>query len=75
MNYHSFRLAVQQEWAESQDQRLGQVYFNLLHKVRPDIANRLRGSLIDPFYREKLSTETEEFVIAGWDDNIEFPVK
>lgn len=75
MNYHSFRLAVQQEWAEADDQRLGQVYFNLLHNLRPDIANRLRGSLIDPFYRDKLSTETEEFVIAEWDDDTEFPVK
>jgi hypothetical protein len=72
MNYGSFRIAVQQEWAESRDLRLGQVYFNLLMLIRPDLAEMLRGSLRDPFYKEHISAETEEIVASKWDDSAEF---
>lgn len=32
--------------------RIGQSYFNTLNMDRPDLANRVRGSLNDPFYAE-----------------------
>ena len=36
---------------ESQpQQRKGQAYFNSLNEHRPDIANRLRSTIYDPFY-------------------------
>ena len=46
--------------------RYGQVYFNLLHEHRPDIAEILRGSLMDPFYKEEVKTETHRFVESKW---------
>jgi len=36
--------------AKSQDERYGQALFNTLVQIRPDIAERLRGSPDDPFY-------------------------
>lgn len=72
MNYYSFRLAVQQEWAENQHLRLGQVYFNTLYALRPDLANKLRGSLHDPFHKTEIPLEAEQLVEREWDDDTEF---
>lgn len=30
--------------------RLGQAYFNTLHDMRPDLADKIRGTWLDPFY-------------------------
>lgn len=30
--------------------RLGQTYFNVLHQKRPDLADKIRGTYLDPFY-------------------------
>ena len=46
--------------------RYGQAYFNVLTSVRSDIAESLRGSLLDPFHRDKVSDETEKFVKSRW---------
>lgn len=72
MNYYSFRLVVQQEWAERQNLRLGQVYLDILDELRPDLANKLRGSLHDPFYKNEIPVEAEQLVEREWDDNTEF---
>lgn len=72
MNYYSFRLTVQQEWAENQHLRLGQVYFNTLCALRPDLANRLRGSLYDPFHKNEIPLEAEQLVEKEWDDDTDF---
>jgi hypothetical protein len=37
-------------------QRKGQWLFNHMLFVRPDVANTLRGSLSDPFYRDQNTT-------------------
>lgn len=68
LSYDSFRLAVQQEWAEQEELRLGQMYFNWLRVVKPEIANRLRGSLRDPFHKNEIPWETEECVREMWDE-------
>jgi len=72
VNYYSFRLVVQQEWAERQNLRLGQVYLDILDELRPDLANKLRGSLHDPFYKNEIPVEAEQLVEREWDDNTEF---
>lgn len=46
--------------------RYGQVYFNLLTGARPDIANELRGSRLDPFHHDEVTTETHAFVEYKW---------
>lgn len=33
--------------------RKGQVLFNKLHEINPELANSLRGSVVDPFYRDE----------------------
>lgn len=74
MNYYSFKLCVQQEWAEAPGLRLGQVYFNLLAELRPDLANELRGSPHDPYFRNEIPQATEDIVLKDWDDSTEFPL-
>jgi hypothetical protein len=40
--------------------RLGQHYFNILHECKPDLADEIRGSSIDPFY---LDENIESFLL------------
>lgn len=48
------------------DQRNGQAAFNALATVRPDLAEVVRGSLVDPFYRDELLPEFYEFLSEWW---------
>lgn len=48
-----------QKWNErlsdpERDERKGQAAFNALHELDPDLANFVRGSKCDPFYRDEL---------------------
>ena len=45
------------------DLRPGQHYFNVLYVLRPDLANKIRGSIHDPFYRR---TESELTNFLQW---------
>ena len=53
---------------QGRDQRAGQWAFNLLHDVRPDIANNYVRSFygIDPFYRDECLPRFWEEVAARW---------
>ena len=55
------RLRLIEPWA-----RYGQVYFNLLYKAKPLAADELRGSALDPYYRNHLGPEVHEFVESRW---------
>lgn len=46
--------------------RIGQAYFNMLEDVNPELANGLRGTDLDPFYRESVSEETHTYVQYNW---------
>jgi hypothetical protein len=48
------------------DWRIGQWAFNVLDHIRPQIANDVRGSIFDPFYKNFISTEFLEFVRKRW---------
>ena len=39
-------------YAETYGWREGQAAFNALHEVDPDLANEIRGTRLDPFYRD-----------------------
>lgn len=42
-----------QSWSASfqpSSQRRGQYAFNYLYEIRPDVADQIRGSLLDPFH-------------------------
>ena len=46
--------------------REGQTLFNTLAVVHPEVAERLRGSLVDPFHREVIAPETWGFIMENW---------
>lgn len=46
--------------------RMGQTYFNVLHDLRPDIANKLRATVADPFYNDELIGAFLSVVYAEW---------
>lgn len=56
MPFDEFVVKYKREWTihrrEKGAQRKGQFLFNLLHDVRPDVANNLRGSMFDCFYND-----------------------
>ena len=52
--------------AQSKVWRYGQSYFNVLSSVRSDIAEAVRGTLHDPFHKDKLLQETEIFIKSLW---------
>ena len=58
-----FFAQVADVWAKSQGRaRYGQVFFNELYRVRPDLADRIRGTALDPFYKN-LPTDIDPAVI------------
>jgi len=70
MTFDDFLRTVEKKWEEQttpRDLRLGQLFFNDLCKVRPMIAEALRGTNLDPFYRDEISFPTTAYVKARWD--------
>lgn len=62
-----YQRTVASYWRHRSGQRWGQYYYNCL----PDrIARQLVATILDPFHREQVPVETEEFVRSIW----EFPV-
>ena len=50
--------------------RVGQAYFNVLHRHRPEVANAIRGTRIDPFHlHDDLTDEVSE---GRWADFIAY---
>lgn len=48
------------------NERKGQAYFNTLHEMRPDLSEQVRGSHIDPFYRDEVIENFLSFVGGNW---------
>ena len=48
------------------NERKGQAFFNELLVVRPDIAERVRGTVLDPFYQDARLPEFLSFVAKEW---------
>lgn len=40
------------ERISTHDERIGQAAFNVLNELDPDLADMIRGSLVDPFYKD-----------------------
>ena len=53
------------------EQRLGQVYFNVLSKIRPDIAEQIRGTMFDPFQRDVIHPKVSDRVRTLWGNKTE----
>ena len=48
------------------DWRYGQAYYNTLARHRPDLADKIRKTPLDPFYRDSVDPETDVFVQENW---------
>ena len=63
MTIHEYLLAVAEYQAINTHQRYGQCLFNVLAKVRPDLAEIIRGNDdLDPFYAEPNSQKINAFL-------------
>jgi hypothetical protein len=44
---------AQRVLARPEQWRRGQAAYNALHELRPDLARRINGSEVDPYYRDE----------------------
>lgn len=69
MTFDEFVLhAIKAHHACRGELRYGQVVFNELHTIRPDVAETLRGTANDPFYKRVVSDETWRVIHNNWGD-------
>lgn len=54
------------ERVESTSERKGQAAFNLLHEIRPDLAEEIRATPIDPFYSHHNWQAFVQYIGARW---------
>lgn len=52
MNLEEFVTEAEKVHRKNPEWRRGQAYFNTLYAVRPDIANMIVSTGVDPFYRD-----------------------
>ncbi len=48
--------------ADHKDWRKGQIYFNALNVSHPELAEEIRGSKFDPFYKDEIILDFIEFL-------------
>lgn len=67
MDFSAYTLAADARFRDPWlDERKGQAFFNQLAEVRPDLAERVRGTVLDPFYQETRLPEFLSFVAKNW---------
>lgn len=69
MSYDDFTERLNRLWENEIiqiSQRFGQLFFNLLNEVRPDIADKIRATDLDPFFSDEVQLETIEEVKNSW---------
>lgn len=49
--------------------RYGQTYFNTLSSMRPHLAEKIRGTIHDPFNRDRVKDTTHTYVRQLWNEN------
>jgi hypothetical protein len=65
--YEEFVARVYASWEHPANQkRLGQVFFNKLHKERPAIAAHIQGTMFDPFHQDHIHIKVAEVVKTLW---------
>lgn len=63
LTWSDLTIAIAQAHNAHPEWRYGQLLFNVVHELRPDISERLRSTSVDPFYDSKLS---ESFLNEVW---------
>ena len=69
MTYDEFLARVHIEHMDQPvngDLRLGQIFFNKLSDVRPAIAEEIRGTMLDPFFKQRITQVVSDFVRERW---------
>lgn len=69
MRYEDFIDRVNRLWEHPVikiSQRFGQLFFNVLNEVRPDIADKIRATDLDPFFDDEVKLETLEEIKNSW---------
>ena len=69
MTFLQYLVEVQRTKQLFPEWRAGQTAFNVLRRVKPDLAERVRGTDFDPFYRDKVLHDFYKFVSVEWDSN------
>lgn len=54
--------------ARTADWRAGQTYFNVLTEVKPALAEKVRGSMVDPFHQDSRIADFLVFISDQWDE-------
>ncbi|WP_332645081.1 hypothetical protein [Aeromicrobium sp.] len=68
MNVAEYLQIVRTVHARTTDWRLGQTYFNVLTEARPELAEKVRGSIVDPFHQDARIGDFLVFVSDNWDE-------
>lgn len=68
MTYEEYVAASEKFYNGAKDVwRRGQTYFNMLYQVRPELAEEIRTSCLDPFYDDTRIPAFLEAVKSMWD--------
>jgi hypothetical protein len=54
MEFVQYLMAVKRALDAHPEWRVGQTFFNVLYDLRPDCANAIRGTALDPFHRDRV---------------------
>lgn len=68
LTYDEFTEMVAKTFPNDGDVRYGQYWFNTLYALRPDVADAIRGTLHDPFYREFVNEKADGIARTLWND-------
>lgn len=64
--FTQYLIQVSKTLNEETHWRLGQTYFNVLYEMRPDIADKVRTTALDPYYSDSNIDDFLEWVITKW---------
>jgi hypothetical protein len=68
MSFSDYRLRVTKAWQARPERRYGQTAFNVLYVLRPDLAEEVRGTSLDPFHMGDVGTlDFMTWVNKHWD--------
>jgi hypothetical protein len=71
ITFNTYLEMVREAQTDYPEWRIGQAYFNVLSTVNTDLAERVRASRIDPFYRDERLPFFLSFVGEEWAKKVE----
>lgn len=67
MTFEQFITEVSRQRRLNRYWRYGQTIFNVLHAIRPDLSEQMRGAYeLDPFYRDDLTHRALNWIKENW---------